>query len=247
MKFYSGLSTPTINVITSAVIKSARGLVRDFGEVEQLQVSRKGLGDFVSIADHRSEDTLMRELSKVRPDYNFITEESGSISVSNSPYCWVIDPLDGTTNFLHGIPHFSIAVALMCENEVVAAVTYDPISDELFCAEKGRGAFLNHHRIRVSNRKSLEDSLTGIAVHTKIHYPEGIVSTRRLGSAALDLAYVACGRFDLFFGQGLKIWDVIGGSLLIKESGGAYKEKDSYCIGSNMQFSDRIAIDDLIP
>ena len=247
MKFYSGLSTPIINVITSAVIKAARGLVRDFGEVEQLQVSRKGLGDFVSIADHRSEDTLIRELSKARPEYNFLTEEKGQINKSDSEYCWVVDPLDGTTNFLHGVPHFAIAVALLKDKEVVAAVTYNPVTDELFCAEKGRGAFLNHHRIRVSSRNILEESLTGIAIHSPIHYPKGIINIRKLGSASLDLAYVACGRFDIFIGQGLKDWDVLGGSLLIREAGGAFQERESYFIGANLMFSEQVIIDDLIP
>ncbi|MES2607299.1 MAG: inositol monophosphatase family protein [Pseudomonadota bacterium] len=221
-----------VNVMTAAIEKAARGLVRDFGEVEQLQVSRKGLGDFVSTADHRSEDILISELRKARPKFGFITEESGEIPGEDPTQRWIIDPLDGTTNFLHGIPHFAITVALQMNDEIIAGVTYDPIKDEMFWAEKGRGTFLNQRRIRVSGRRQFDEALVGIGAPFG-HYgdPElfkerltrvlpHAAGVRRMGAASLDLAYVACGRFDVFFEEPMHIWDYAAGILMVQEAGG---------------------------
>ena len=221
-----------VNVMAGAVEKAARGLIRDFGELEQLQVSRKSLGDFVSTADRRSEDILIAELRKARPKFGFIAEESGVIPGEDPTQKWIIDPLDGTTNFLHGIPQFAITVALQMENEIIAGVTYDPIKDEMLWAEKGKGAFLNQRRIRVSARRNFDEALIGIGAPYGHHgdadvfqdrlkavvpYSAGV---RRMGAASLDLAYVACGRFDMFFEEPMKLWDYAAGVLMIQEAGG---------------------------
>ncbi len=223
-----------INVMVRAVNQAARGLKRDFGEVENLQVSKKGPADFVSAADTKAEEVLRKELARARPDYGLIMEESGRSEPK--PGCersWVVDPLDGTTNFLHGLPHFAISVGLAERGEVIAGVVYDPIKDELFWAEKGGGAFLNDRRIRVSSRRSMSDGLfaTGIpflgskkndAVFLRelkavMQSSSGV---RRWGVASLDLAYVAAGRFDGFWEQGLSAWDFAAGILLVREAGG---------------------------
>ena len=221
-----------VNVMTAAIEKAARGLIRDFGELEQLQVSRKGLGDFVSTADKRSEDILIAELKKARPKFGFIAEESGIIPGEDTTQTWIIDPLDGTTNFLHGIPQFAITVALQMNDEIIAGVTYDPIKDEMFWAEKGRGAFLNQRRIRVSARRQFDEALIGIGapyghqgdpdlfldrLKQVVPYSAGV---RRMGAAALDLAYVACGRFDVFFEEPINLWDYAAGILMVQEAGG---------------------------
>ena len=221
-----------VNVMTAAIEKAARGLVRDFGEVEQLQDSRKGLGDFVSSADHRAEDILISELRKARPKFGFITEESGEISGEDETQTWIIDPLDGTSNFLHGIPHFAITVALKMNDEIIAGATYDPIKDEMFWAEKGRGTFLNQRRIRVSARRQFDEALVGIGAPYGHHGdPElfkerltkvlpHVAGVRRMGVASLDLAYIACGRFDVFFEEPMHIWDYAAGILMVQEAGG---------------------------
>lgn len=221
-----------MNVMTRAVRKAGRGLTRDFGEVEQLQVSVKGPADFVSAADHKAEDILFEELSRDRPGYGFLMEERGAVPGKDKTHTWVIDPLDGTTNFLHGIPHFAISVGLMREDELVAAVVHNPVQDELYSAEKGKGAFLNDRRIRVSARRKLSESVvvTGIphmgkpshsAYLTELELVMGqVASVRRFGSAALDLAYVAAGRFDAFWEHGLQKWDIAAGMLLVREAGG---------------------------
>jgi myo-inositol-1(or 4)-monophosphatase len=230
------MSASLIHVMTAAAIKASHGLIRDFGEVENLQVARKGLGNFVSTADHRSEKILIEELRRARPDYNFLTEETGSIKRSNSPYTWIIDPLDGTSNFIHGLPHFCIALAVVKNETPIAAVTYDPIKDECFWAEKGKGAFLNRRRLRVSGRNVLEETIVGVLDITrtgtslegdKISSIEKVfprtTSIRCMGSCALDLAYVAAGRFDVFVERGCSPWDIAGGMLLVQESGGHVK------------------------
>lgn len=233
---------PLINIMGSAAIKATKSLLRDFGELENLQISRKGLGDFVSIADKRAEAVIMQELARAKPQYNFITEESGEIINSDSDFYWVIDPLDGTSNFLHAIPHFSIAIALMRKNDVIAALTYDPVKDEMFWAEKGKGAFLNKRRIKTSNRKEHDSCLASVGWFPNDPLRKNILNQdilfnkmgglRQMGSAALDLAYVACGRLDAYiFTSGLKIWDIAGGSLLVKEAGGIVTE---VTYGSNM-------------
>ena len=219
--------SPHLNIMIEATEKAGRALTRDFGEVEQLQVSRKGPGDFVSTADLKSEKILREELLKARPSYSFLFEESGELKGTDKSFRWIIDPLDGTTNFLHGIPHWSISVALEKDGEVVAAVILDPIKNELFFAEKGGGAFMNSKRLRVSGRTSSEDCLIGFSHEkTKEFYSDLSATTpsaggiRRMGSTCLDLAYVAAGRFDVFWCRGLYPWDSAAGSLLIKEAGG---------------------------
>jgi myo-inositol-1(or 4)-monophosphatase len=222
----------TINVMTAAALKASRGLKRDFGEVEQLQVSMKGPADFVSNADLKAEKLLRAELSKGRPGYGFLMEESGASPGSDARHRWIVDPLDGTTNFLHGIPHFAISIALERDGEIVAGVVYDPTRDEMFWAEKGVGAYVNEHRLRVSARRGLGDAVigTGIPFRGRGDHPEYLSSlaavmgatagVRRLGAAALDLAYVAAGRYDGFWEFGLSAWDVAAGILLIREAGG---------------------------
>jgi len=225
-----------VNVMTAAIEKAARGLIRDFGEVEQLQVSRKGLGDFVSTADRKSEEILITELRKARPKFGFITEESGVIPGEDETQRWIVDPLDGTSNFLHGIPHFAITVALQMGDEIIAGVTYDPIKDEMFWSEKGRGTFLNQRRIRVSGRRVFDEALIGIGAPFG-HHGDPVLfqdrlarvmphaaGVRRMGAASLDLAYVACGRFDIFFEEPMHIWDYAAGILMVQEAGGVVSD-----------------------
>jgi myo-inositol-1(or 4)-monophosphatase len=221
-----------INVMAGAVQKAARGLVRDFGELENLQVSRKGVGDFVSVADHRSEKIIIQELQKARPTFGFITEESGIMEGENTEYTWIVDPLDGTNNFIHGIPHFCITVALKKGDDIIAGVTYDPIKDELFWAEKGAGAYVNQRRLRVTSRTQLDACLVGFggpyrtseaiqSCQKRMMALTPVVSgLRRMGAAALDLAYVAAGKLDAFLEESLSPWDVATGGLLIQEAGG---------------------------
>ncbi|MEE9140446.1 MAG: inositol monophosphatase family protein [Alphaproteobacteria bacterium] len=229
-------SSPILTVMTRAVRKAARGMVRDFGEVEQLQVSKKGPADFVSVADTRAESILHEELSRARPEYGFLMEESGAVAGKDPSHRFIIDPLDGTLNFLHGIPHFAISVALERNGDIVAGVIYDPLRDELFYAEKGTGAFMNDRRLRVSARTKLVDSLiaTGIPFVGRRHHIaylamlEVVVNAtsgvRRFGSASLDLTYVAAGRYDGFWETGLSPWDIAAGILLVREAGGYVSE-----------------------
>ena len=225
-----------INVIDRAVRRAARVLVKDFGEVENLQVSQKGPSDFVSTADRNAERSLHEDLSKARPTFGFLMEEGGEIAGSDADTRWIIDPLDGTTNFLHGIPHFCISVALERAGEIVAGVIYDPTRDEFFWAEKGAGAFLNDRRIRVSGRRDLRHALlaTGIPFHGHGDAPAfakelsdvmpHVAGVRRFGAAALDLAYVAAGRYEGYWERGISAWDVAAGILLVKEAGGFVSE-----------------------
>jgi len=223
-----------INVMVKAAEKAAKSLKRDFGEVEHLQVSRKGPADFVSTADMESQRILREELGKSRPDFGFVMEEDDKmVDTSKKAERWIVDPLDGTTNFLHGLSHWSISIAAEREGEVVAGVIYDPLKDEMFWAEKGLGAYNNNKRMRVSARKDLADCLiaTGLpfkgVMKTKPHFqaelmavmPE-VAGIRRFGSAALDLAYVAAGRYDGYWEAGLKTWDIAAGLLILKEAGG---------------------------
>jgi myo-inositol-1(or 4)-monophosphatase len=221
-----------------AVRKAARGLTRDFGEVAELQVSKKGAGDYVSAADLKAEQVLFEELMRVRPGYGFIGEERGLIEGSDKTHTWIVDPLDGTTNFLHAIPHFAVTAALERDGVIVAGVTYNPISNEMFWAEKGKGAYLNDKRLRVAARRNLDETVlaTGIpfigkpghAVFLKeLHQVSQRVSgVRRFGSAALDLAYVAAGRFDGYWERGLQNWDMAAGTLLVTEAGGKVTDAD---------------------
>ncbi|GHF20154.1 inositol monophosphatase [Kordiimonas sediminis] len=224
--------SPLLNVMVKTVMKAARGLRRDFGEVEQLQVSKKGPADFVSAADKRTEKLLVEELMLARPDYGFLLEEHGEIEGKDPKKRFIIDPLDGTTNFLHGIPHFAISVAAEENGEVVAGVIYNPIMDELYWAEKGNGAFLNDARLRVSGRNKMEDSLlaTGIpflgreggdTFKAELSAIMGqVAGIRRFGAASLDLAYVAAGRYDGFWESGLQPWDLAAGIIIVREAGG---------------------------
>jgi myo-inositol-1(or 4)-monophosphatase len=223
--------SPNINVMTAAALKAARGLIRDFGEVENLQVSIKGPADFVSTADLKAEKTLRAELTKARPGYGLLMEESGETN-GDGKHRWIVDPLDGTSNFLHGIPHFAISIALERDDEIVAGVVYEPLRDEMFWAEKGGGAWLNDRRLRVSARRGLGDSLiaTGIPFRERGDHPAYLATlaavmgqtagVRRQGAAALDLAYVAAGRYDGYWEYGLAPWDIAAGLLLVREAGG---------------------------
>ena len=226
------LRTPLINVMTSAAQKAARGLTRDFGEVEHLQVSKKGPADFVSTADKKAEAVLFQELQKARPKYGFLMEERGEIEGSDTSNRWIIDPLDGTTNFLHGIPQFAISIALERDGQIFAAVVYNPVTDEMFAAEKGQGAFLGGRRMRVSARRDMAQSLfsTGIPFLGRENHELFIsqlssvmavsAGVRRFGAASLDLAWVAAGRYEGFWEQNLQPWDMAAGMLLVTEAGG---------------------------
>ena len=238
------LSSANINVMVKACRKAAKNIIRDFGEIEKLQVSLKGPGDFVTASDKKAEKILIEELQKARPRFSILSEEIGQIT-NDEEFKWIIDPIDGTTNFLHGIPHFAISIGLEQKGKIICGIIYDPIKDELFWSEKGMGAFLNNNvRLRVSGRKELNQALmsTGIpwkGMETKHqgfmkilkNAMENCSGIRRYGAAALDLAYVASGRYDAFWEFGLKIWDIASGSLLVKESGGFVGElnnKDNF-------------------
>ena len=221
-----------LKVMSDAARKAARGLNRDFGELAELQVARKSPADFVSAADLKSEQTLFEALEKARPGYSFHGEERGLIEGTDKTHTWIVDPLDGTTNFLHAIPHFAINIALQREGVVVAAVTYNPITNELFWAEKGKGCYVNDKRLRVAARTRLDEAVlaTGIPFlghgqHARFlkelhQISQRVAGVRRFGSAALDLAYVAAGRFDGFWERDLKPWDMAAGALLVTEAGG---------------------------
>jgi myo-inositol-1(or 4)-monophosphatase len=224
--------SPVINVMRNAALKAARGLIRDFGEVEQLQVSVKGPGDFVSTADLRAERTLRSELTRARPGYGLLFEEGGATEGRDPHHRWIVDPLDGTTNFLHGIPHFAISIALERDGEMIAGMVYEPTRDEMFWAEKGAGAYLNDRRLRVSARRQLGDALIGTGIPfggrgDHVRYAATLApvmaatsGVRRFGAAALDLAYVAAGRLDGYWEFGLSPWDIAAGLLLVREAGG---------------------------
>ena len=226
------LNSPHINLITKACMKASRSLIRDFGEIENLQVSAKGPGDFVSSADRRTEKIIIDELKKAHPDYGIITEESGLINKSNTQKRWIIDPIDGTMNFLNGISQFAISIAYEENSEILCGVIFNPILNEMFIAEKGGGAYLNNTRIRVSNKKNIKDALlvTGGPKQASkikdqifseyIKVSKHVSNVRKFGSAALDIAYVACGRFDGYWQRELNYWDIAAGIIILKEAGG---------------------------
>jgi myo-inositol-1(or 4)-monophosphatase len=235
------LHSAVLNVMIKAAHRAGRALKRDLGEVEKLQVSLKGPGNFVTAADHRAEEIVREELAKARPDYGFLGEEGGARPGSDKSHRWIVDPLDGTTNFLHGIPHFAVSIALERGGAVVAAVTYNPANDELFVAERGKGAFLNDQRIRVAARRRLGDAVVGCGLP---HYGRGdaehlrasryeiaaaqcnFAGLRRYGSATLDLAWVAAGRLDAYWERNLSPWDMAAGILLVREAGGFVSDAD---------------------
>ena len=209
--------SPNLNIMIKACEKVSKVIIRDFGEVENLQVAKKGPKDFVTKTDKRVEEILIQELSKSKKNYSFITEESGVIKNVDDNNVWIIDPIDGTTNFLHGIPHFAISVALKSNNKIISGIIFDPIKNEMFYAEKNNGSYFNNQRIRVSNKNNLDECLFGTNI-------QGVkfsnLNVRCSGSAALDLAYVGAGRLDGFFQNNLNIWDIAAGLLIIDEAGG---------------------------
>ena len=225
-------ASANLNLMIRAARKAARGLLRDFTEVENLQVSSKGPGDFVSRADTRSEEIIRAELTETRPNYGWLAEESDSADGADPTRRWIVDPLDGTTNFLHGLPHWAISIALEHKGEIVSAVVYDPVKDEMFTAEKGSGAWLNDRRLRVSGRRSMIEMIFGTGVpfggnpnlertlREMAALTPATAGIRRWGAAALDLTYVAAGRLDGFWERGLGPWDVAAGILIVREAGG---------------------------
>ncbi|GAB3125946.1 inositol monophosphatase family protein [Novispirillum itersonii] len=233
------LRSPTLNVMVMAAEKAAKGLIRDFGELEQLQVSVKSIGDFVSAADLRAEKILRRELEKARPGFSFLLEEGGVIEGSDTEHRWIIDPLDGTTNFLHGIPHFAISIGLERAGEMVAGIIFNPITNDLFTAEKGGGAFWNDRRMRVSGRRKIDECVvaTGIPHKGRGEHPAFLrqlqkvmastAGVRRMGAAALDLAWTAAGRYDAYWETHLNAWDVAAGVLMVREAGGYVSTLDA--------------------
>ena len=206
-----------LNIMIKAAEKASKSIIRDFGEIEKLQVSKKGPRDFVTKTDKYVEKILIEELSKTKKNYSFLTEETGVIKNKDKENIWIIDPIDGTTNFLHGIPHFAICIAHQSKGEILSGLIFDPIKDEMFFAEKDKGAFLNNQRLRVSKKNSLDDCLFS-SNHEGVRFSD--LNMRYGGCAALDLAYVAAGRLDGFFHNKINLWDVAAGEILVKEAGG---------------------------
>ena len=218
-----------LNLMIKAAEKASKSIIRDFGEVEKLQVSKKGPKDFVTKTDKKVEKILIEELSKSKKNYSFISEETGKIKNKDKENIWIIDPIDGTNNFLHGIPHFAISIAFKSKNEIVSGLIFDPIKDEMFFAEKNKGAYLNNQRMRVSNKSTLDHCLFG-------SNQEGVkftnLNTRLSGCASLDLAYVASGRLDGFFHNRINLWDIAAGVLMVEESGGILNDINKFDINN---------------
>ena len=221
--------SPILNIMIKACEKASKIVIRDFGEVENLQVKKKGPKDFVTKTDKRVEKILIEELKKSKKNYSFISEEAGIINNSDENNIWIIDPIDGTTNFLHGIPHFAISIALKSNNEIISGLIFDPIKNEMFYAEKNSGSFFNNRRIRVSKKDDLQDCLFATN-------HEGAISSqlnlRYTGCAALDLAYVSCGRLDGYFHNKINVWDVAAGVLIIREAGGKVNDINKFDMNS---------------
>jgi myo-inositol-1(or 4)-monophosphatase len=232
------LRSALLNVMVAAARKAARSLTRDFREVEKLQVSVKGPGNFVSAADHRAEAILREELAKARPGYGFLGEEGGLVAGSDKTHTWIVDPLDGTTNFLHGIPQFCISIGLERQGTMIAGVIYNPIADELFTAERGKGAFLNDQRLRVAARRDLTEAVFACGLPHRGRgdlalfrsefeaIADKVAGLRRFGAAALDLAWVAAGRVDAYWERDISPWDIAAGLLLVREAGGFVTDVD---------------------
>jgi len=234
------VTTPSalLKVMIDAARKAGRALARDFGEVSELQVSKKGAADYVSAADLKAEQTIFEELSRARPGYGFLGEERGMIEGSDKTHTWIVDPLDGTTNFLHAMPHFAINIALQRQGQIVAGVTYNPANAELFWTERGRGAYLNDRRLRVAARTRFEEAVFATGIPFMGHGQHGrflkelhqisqrVSGVRRFGAAALDLAWVAAGRFDGFWERDLSPWDMAAGILMVTEAGGRVTDAD---------------------
>lgn len=232
------LRSALLNVMMQAARKAGRTLKRDFGEVEQLQVSMKGPANFVTAADRRAEEILHEELTKARPGYGFVGEEGGRREGADKTHTWIVDPLDGTSNFLHGIPHFAVSIGLEREGAIVAGVIYNPANDEMFTAERGKGAFLNDKRLRVAARRSLVDAVVtcGLPHHGRgdlalfrkefTAIQDKVAGLRRLGAATLDLAWVAAGRFDAYWERDISPWDMAAGLIIVREAGGYVTDLD---------------------
>ncbi len=214
-----------LNIMIKAAEKASKSLIRDFGEVEKLQVSKKGPRDFVTKTDKRVENIIIEELIKTKKNYSFISEEIGKIKNKDEDNVWIIDPIDGTTNFVHGIPHFAICIALQSKKEIVSGLIFDPIKDEMFFAEKNKGTYLNNQRLRVSKKNILDDCLFS-SNHQGVKFSN--FNMRYTGCAALDLAYVAAGRFDGFFYNDINLWDVAAGSLMVREAGGIVNDLNKF-------------------
>jgi len=212
-----------LNIMIKAAEKASKVLIRDFGEVEKLQVSVKGPSDFVTNADKKAEKIIIEELSKSRKKFSILSEEIGEIKNSDINNVWIIDPIDGTTNFLHGVPHFAISIALKSNNEIISGLIFDPIKNEMFYAEKNNGTYFNNQRVRVSRKKILEECLFATGGKKEI---KSDLNTRKSGSAALDIAYVAAGRYDGYFQNHLNLWDIAAGIIMVKEAGGKINEID---------------------
>ncbi len=255
------LDSPQMNLIFKACMKASKSLIRDFGEIENLQVSSKGPGDFVSSADKRTEKILIDELLRAHPDYGILTEESGVLNKSNTQKRWIIDPIDGTSNFLNGIPQFAISIGYEEDNEIKCGIIFNPITNEMFFAEKGNGAYLNNSRIRVSNKKRIGDSLLvtgGPKQFSKIkdkifseylNVSKKVSNVRKFGSAALDMAYVACGRFDGYWQREINYWDVAAGIIIVKEAGGfinLFEENNNFPLKKNILASNTYIHEELI-
>ena len=257
------INSPLMNVMTAAAMKAGRSLRNDFGRISTLAISKKGPGDFVSQADKKAEDVLYRELERARPEYSFKLEESGFVEGKDKTHCWHIDPLDGTTNFLHGIPHFAVSVGLEREGVLVAGVIYNPITDDLYVAEKGQGAFHNNRRMRVSQCTEAVDSLIAIGIphigkSTGPKFIKELGATmarfgghRRMGAAALDLAGVANGQYEAYYERGLNSWDIAAGIVLVREAGGfvsdlaggtQYLESGNLAVGNEAMHRELIAV-----
>jgi myo-inositol-1(or 4)-monophosphatase len=232
-----------LNLMIKACEKASKILIRDFGEIEKLQVSKKGPLDFVTNSDLKTEKIIIEELNKGRPDYSIISEENGIQKNKDIKNTWIIDPIDGTVNFLHGIPHFAISIALKHENEIISGLIFDPIKDEMFYAEKNNGAYLNNKRIRVSKKNNINECLfaTSGSIEKKMEF-----SYRKSGSAALDMAYIACGRYDGYFQKNLHLWDLAAGLIIVEEAGGMINKidlnnyKDIKIIASSPDINDKL-------